>query len=144
MAPCLAGVNAAHEPRPAAGGNAMPSTVTLTSARDQARRTTPSFVVVGLDPAAWPILAASSCAPPPPAVNAAPIASTLNSAAPRMLFVVVHMDSLLSRSAAIGRRPPRQDKRATSSMSGIRHATPRFIFARHGREKVAVHQIKSF
>src|SRR5205814_1401962 len=46
--------------RPANGFNGIPSTFTFTSVRAQAIRTTPSSVVVGLVPAAVPILAAFS------------------------------------------------------------------------------------
>src|SRR5262249_24352711 len=52
-------VKAAQEPRPANGFSATPSTLTATSVRAQAMRTTPSLVVVALVPAAVPILSAS-------------------------------------------------------------------------------------
>ena len=54
-----AAVKAAHEPSPANGRSGMPSTCTATSARAQPMRTTPSFVVVALVPAAAPIFSAS-------------------------------------------------------------------------------------
>src|SRR5438093_1177686 len=60
IAPCLAGVNAAHEPRPANGCICMPSTFTFTSVRGQPMRTTPSFVVVAFAPDASAIFSASS------------------------------------------------------------------------------------
>src|SRR5262245_45186541 len=62
IAPCLAGVKAAHEPSPANGCISMPSTLTFTSVRGQPMRTTPSFVVVAFAPDASPILSASSFA----------------------------------------------------------------------------------
>src|SRR5437016_11749878 len=62
IAPCFAGVNAAQEPRPANGLSGIPSTITGTSVRAQARRTTPSGVVVAWAPAARPIRSASSLA----------------------------------------------------------------------------------
>jgi len=58
------GANAAHEPRPAAGGSRMPSTVTGTSLRLQPIFTTPSLCRVPLVPATLPIAAASSEARP--------------------------------------------------------------------------------
>src|SRR5713226_2258974 len=60
MAPCAAGANAAQEPSPANAFRGIPSTVTGTSERAQAMRTTPSFVVVALVPAAEAILSASN------------------------------------------------------------------------------------
>src|SRR5205814_5217640 len=54
------GANAAHEPRPAAGGRIMPSTVTVTSVRGQPIFTTPSGVAVAVAPLASPIALASS------------------------------------------------------------------------------------
>src|SRR5882724_5053624 len=60
IAPWAVGVKAAHEPNPAAALNDIPSIMTGTSVRAQARRTTPSGVVVALEPAAAPILPSSS------------------------------------------------------------------------------------
>src|SRR6266446_6929783 len=60
IAPWAVGVKAAHEPNPAAGLNGIPSIVTGTSVRAQARRTTPSGVVVVLEPAAVAILPSSN------------------------------------------------------------------------------------
>src|SRR5262245_60884763 len=59
IAPCDAGVNAAQEPRPANGLSGMPSTVTATSVRAHAMRTTPSGAVVVCVPAALPMRPAS-------------------------------------------------------------------------------------
>jgi hypothetical protein len=52
MAPFPIGAKAAHEPKPAAGGRVMPSTVTATSVRDQPIFTTPSGVAVAATPLA--------------------------------------------------------------------------------------------
>src|SRR5258708_9488474 len=63
IAPCGAGMNAAQEPRPANGASGTPSTVTFTSSRGKAIRTTPSGAVVALVPAAAAILSASNVYP---------------------------------------------------------------------------------
>src|SRR5262249_60194923 len=52
IAPCGALVKAAHEPSPAKGLSGTPSTLTFTSFRAQAMRTTPSGVAVALVAAA--------------------------------------------------------------------------------------------
>src|SRR5437763_1011862 len=63
IAPCGVGVNAAQDPRPANGAIGRPSTVTLTSSRGKAIRTTPSGAVVALVSAAAAILSASNLCP---------------------------------------------------------------------------------
>src|SRR6516164_4115173 len=95
MAPCLVGVNAAHEPRPAAGLKDMPSMVTGTSVRAQPRRTTPSGVVVALLPAAWAIFPSSSFPPRSPACDKI-VAATKSTGTRTTPFFCIRLINLLT------------------------------------------------
>src|SRR5438067_80456 len=105
IAPCGVGVNAAHEPRPANGFSGIPSTLTATSVRAQAMRTTPSFSVVAFTPAAVPILPASRVASALASKDQPPTARIPTSRPPHAnRLTQVLMRLLLSRTSPPGRR----------------------------------------